>query len=160
MLKSLNHLLKADYERFLAEYELYKTDVNEKLDEIIAAIHVVVSIDDVENAIDAAMGLDVAVPKKYKIKFVGDSIPTTTYNDLGEGFDTPNAPMIPERDGYIFEGWMPELNSIVDGNLANDEDEIVYTAIWKELPIAIDLCDVILYDHTNKNSFKHQALMG
>ena len=55
-LKSLDHLLKVDYEQFLVEYEDYKADVTDKLNEIIAALQVVVSVEDIEKAVDAIIG--------------------------------------------------------------------------------------------------------
>lgn len=49
-LQALDHLIKTDFDTFKAEYELYKTSVTEQLDEIIAALQVVVSVKDVEDA--------------------------------------------------------------------------------------------------------------
>lgn len=50
-----DHVETATYEDFLTnDYNVFKTAVNEKLDEILAAIQVVVSAADVESAYDAA----------------------------------------------------------------------------------------------------------
>lgn len=50
-----DHVETATYEDFIAnDYNVFKTAVNEKLDEILAAIQVVVSAADVESAYDAA----------------------------------------------------------------------------------------------------------
>ena len=59
------------------------------------------------------------------------------YEDCVEGSPTPpfkvdEVKKDPERPGYIFQGWAPTVQPIVDADYEDGNGEIVYSATWSE----------------------------
>ena len=55
----------------------------------------------------------------------GEAFEDQVYSDLLEGLNTPEFNGTPERKGYVFAGWQPEVAKTVSGNAT-------YTAKWDE----------------------------
>ena len=53
----------------------------------------------------------------------GEAFEDQVYSDLLEGLNTPEFNGTPERKGYVFAGWQPEVAKTVSGNAT-------YTALW------------------------------
>ncbi len=67
-------------------------------------------------------------------KFVFDDQIT---EDLIDGdktpkFSTADGTGIPEREGYVFGGWTPAVAETINGEHADENGKIIYTATWKK----------------------------
>ena len=56
-----------------------------------------------------------------------------THGNLKEGDPTPKCASKTEKDGYKFMGWEPAIKDTVDGDMADENGKIVYTATWQKV---------------------------
>ena len=67
--------------------------------------------------------------ERYSVTYTdgvsGEAFEDQVYSDLLEGLNTPAFNGTPERKGYVFAGWQPEVAKTVSGNAT-------YTAKWDE----------------------------
>ena len=67
--------------------------------------------------------------ERYSVTYTdgvnGEAFADQVYSDLLEGLNTPEFNGTPERKGYVFAGWEPEVAKTVSGNAT-------YTAKWDE----------------------------
>ena len=67
--------------------------------------------------------------ERYSVTYTdgvsGEAFEDQVYSDLLEGLNTPEFNGTPERKGYVFAGWQPEVAKTVSGNAT-------YTAKWDE----------------------------
>ncbi len=74
------------------------------------------------------------------------SFPNQTTGSLAEGENTPkfkeaagltevleDGTVIPVREGYRFLGWTKKINEIVSEKDANENNEIIYIAVWQKI---------------------------
>ena len=75
---------------------------------------------------------DVTYTVTYTDGVAGEEIfKDQVYSNLKSGTSTPTFSGTPERKGYTFKGWTPQVASIVTGNA-------IYTAVWEKKPEASD----------------------
>ncbi len=88
-------------------------------------------------------------PKKtYTVIYKDEygSFPNQTTSSLAEGENTPkfkeaagltevleDGTVIPVREGYRFLGWTKKINEIVSEKDANENNEIIYIAVWQKI---------------------------
>ncbi|HBA49865.1 MAG TPA: hypothetical protein DCZ91_19140, partial [Lachnospiraceae bacterium] len=69
----------------------------------------------------------------YKDGLGGRVFGDETHGNCKEGYPTPECASETKRLGYVFMGWEPEIKGTVDGDMADENGKIVYTATWQKV---------------------------
>ncbi len=89
--------------------------------------------DPVRKTLYAVWELDKTYTVTYTDGVAGETVfPDQGYEGLKEGDKTPDFIGTIEREGYTFLYWAPEVNPIVSAGDADENGEIIYTAVWEE----------------------------
>lgn len=95
-----------------------------------------ITVTTVDGGFTASCAVNV-VPASYIVTWVVDGVEQTQTLYAGE---TITAPDVPEKDGYEFKGWTPDVPSVMP------EENLTFTAIYEKLPVIINVTGVTLPD--------------